>query len=117
MEIGELKNLVTSQLSQIKNEERRNCISAILVEPFTEPREWDYSENTKHLCWVIAKPDEHSYFAYCEGGFGPSAPWGIISIDSSGSIGPDSCWYQFLEDLYIDAGPWGGEPPPAFEVR
>lgn len=113
-----IQNLVEEQISGIKDNDRQSALRAIIVDPYVELREWDYAENTKYQCWIIAKPknDDH-VFAYCNEGFGPNTPWGIIKKDSNGSMGPDACWHTFLEDLFIATGRWDGPKPKNFEVR
>jgi hypothetical protein len=113
-----VQKLVEEQISAISDNDRQFALRAIVVNPYMELREWDYAENTKYQCWIIAEPKNDNYvFAFCNKGFGPNAPWGIIKKDIHGSMGPDACWYTYLDDLFIGAGRWDGSKPKNFEVR
>ncbi len=40
--------------------------------------------------------------AYCEFGFGPRNPWGLVFL-SRGSIGMDSAWYESFWASYFES--------------
>src|SRR5262249_28688381 len=42
--------------------------------------------------------------AYCESGFGPGAPWGLVGLgEPNMSIGMDSNWYTTLLEAYFES--------------
>src|SRR5688572_28192370 len=101
--------VVAAELSRIADPNLVTEIRSLLVEPRCEIREWDYcgapwndGENG-YPRWIIARRDNHVVFAYCEHGFGPRSPWGILSANPSGTMGPDYCWYPTLEAAVRDA--------------
>jgi hypothetical protein len=53
-------------------------IRSLLVEPMPVLRGWDYgTPDQAYPCWaVLNHPQSNTGIAYCEFGFGPSAPWG-----------------------------------------
>src|SRR6267154_2221046 len=54
----------------------------MLIEPYVLLRYWDYGEpGQQYPCWMVLR-DDHSggEVAYCEYGFGPRCPWGLITI-------------------------------------
>lgn len=118
MDKTQLLKLIKDELGKIDNSDRRESLSNILIDPYLEDREWDYSETKQTFpCWIVASPNESILFAFCEKGFGPDCPWGLLSSASQGSMGPDSCWYSYLDDLYIQSGCWSGELPDNYVVR
>jgi hypothetical protein len=104
--IGEV---VAAEMSRIADQRLAEEIRTLLVAPRCEIRKWDYSGQPwnagkgEYPCWIVARRDEYIVFAYCERGFGPKCPWGILSADPSGSMGPDNCWYESLEAAVNDA--------------
>jgi hypothetical protein len=44
--------------------------------------------------------------AYCEYGFGPRCPWGLVELDEDdqrNSMGMDSGWFTYLLDAYFES--------------
>jgi len=116
---AELKKVIELEISLISQPELIDCIRRHLIEPRCEPREWDYgAPGLTYPCWIFA---EHSVsntaFAYCDQGFGPTDPWGLLSIRGSHmSIGMDSGWFSRLEGVFRDSMAWDGIDPPGYEV-
>ncbi len=82
-------------------------------------RDWDYKDDTQFPCWIIAvDPKSKTAIAYCEFGFGPACPWGLLNEPSEFSgMGPDYCWYSRLEDAIRQSMLWDGENPVDYEVQ
>ncbi|MEO8396890.1 MAG: hypothetical protein ABI700_28100 [Chloroflexota bacterium] len=98
----EIKQLVEKQLDIITDETVRNAINALMVEPFCQYRQWDY-EPKQYPCWVVADDTESdTRYVYCEEGFGPNSPWGIVSA-SGLEMGMDSGWFRTFEDAFYDS--------------
>jgi hypothetical protein len=52
---------------------------------------------------MIAESKNYDYgIVYCDFGFGPSCPWGLVFL-SKNNIGADYCWYAHLEDAFADS--------------
>jgi hypothetical protein len=114
-----VNNLVATEISRISQAELVNRIRELLVEVRCEHREWDYGEAGKtYPCWIVAEhPDSNTAIAYCEQGFGPSYPWGLLSIQGQHmSIGMDCSWFVSLEQAFRDSLAWEGANPPGYEV-
>jgi hypothetical protein len=52
---------------------------------------------------------------YCEEGFGPQFPWGVLFNDPSGqaasedlTLGMDAQWNWYLEEAFVRSGLWPG---------
>jgi len=76
------------------------------VEPRCEKRPWSYS-NTSYPCWIVLEDkDSNVGIAYCEQGFGPRCPWGLLWLSGQHlHMGDDSGWFPTLEQAIRDAAP------------
>ena len=100
--VEEMKALVESHMEHITDSVVYDALKSLLVEPFLQERKWDYDDIT-YTCWVVADdPKSDTRYAYCEEGFGPVIPWGILSI-SGHEMGMDSSWFQSLERAFYDS--------------
>jgi hypothetical protein len=101
--------LVERELGQISSPNTVALIRRLLVTPQCEQRPWDYGEpNQTYPCWIIAEhPESNTCFGYCEYGFGPRCPWGLLWLTGEHlNMGMDSGWYTSLEDLVRDSRVW-----------
>src|SRR5260370_40435213 len=58
---------------------------------------------------VLQHHPSNTGIAYCLQGFGPSYPWGLVSLSGSHmNIGVDSCWFASLEDALRNSMAWDG---------
>src|SRR5262245_49511978 len=111
---------VLAELSGVSDVECAHAIRQLLVAPRCEQREWDYGPaGQTHPCWIVL---EHratdTCIAYCERGFGPSCPWGLLFIEGPWlNMGMDYQWYTYLEDAFRQSQAWSGENPEGYEVR
>jgi hypothetical protein len=108
-----------AEIVRIAQPELVACIRKHLVQLRCEQREWDYgSPGLSYPCWIFAEhPASNTAFAYCEQGFGPGTPWGLLSIRGQHmSIGMDSAWFAGLEGVFRDSMAWDGVDPPGYEV-
>lgn len=83
----------------------REHIERLLIEPKPIMRAWDYGEpGEEYLCWnVLEDSATKAAIAYCEQGFGPGCPWGLVnpSSETPHSIGEDCAWYPtFLRAVF-----------------
>jgi len=101
-----LKDMIGRELASLPDERIVHHIRAHLVEPVAELRGWDYGEPGQQCpCWIVFRHAASSTgIAFCEQGFGPRRPWGLLWVGGEGkplSIGQDSGWYgNFLETYF-----------------
>ena len=115
----DISKLVATEISRIFQPGLASRIRELLVAIRCEPREWDYGEpGQTYLCWIVAEhPESNTAFAYCEYGFGPREPWGLLRIRGQKmSLGMDSGWFISLEDAFRDSFAWDGANPSDYEV-
>jgi hypothetical protein len=110
--------IVTEQLSRIHDPNLAATLQPLLVEPAPILRDWDYgAPGEQFVCWsVIEHPASNTGIAYCEQGFGPTSPWGLVFLSGSHmSIGMDSAWYCSLEGAFRESMAWDGINPLDYE--
>jgi hypothetical protein len=103
-----LKDLIDRELAGVPDERIVRHIRAHLVEPTPELRDWDYGEpGQQYPCWIVFRhATSNTGIAYCENGFGPRCPWGLLWIGGEGkplSIGQDSAWYTNFIETYFNS--------------
>lgn len=99
-----LKRLVEADLGKVGDARVESYIRGLLVEPMPALRDWDYGKpGQQYVCWTVLEhhPSNNS-IAYCEDGFGPRSPWGLLFLTGEHmSIGMDSQWYPtFLQTFF-----------------
>ena len=115
-----IEELIQIELTRITKIECSNAIRSMLIEPRCELRDWDYSiEATAYPCWIILDHQQsNTCIAYCEQGFGPACPWGLMCISGPWlSMGPDYQWYSRLEDAFRQSQAWEGTNPDEYEIQ
>lgn len=103
-----LRALISRELEHLSDARVLGHIQSLLVEPELIFRDWDYGRpGEKYPCWTVLKHlASSSGIAYCESGFGPRSPWGLVSLgedESHRSIGMDSSWHTRFLDAYFDS--------------
>jgi len=82
-------------------------VRALLIEPMCQLRAWDYGAvGDAYPCWLtLAHRPSNVGIAYCESGFGPRNPWGLLFIDGTEhmSMGIDSGWYSRFLQAYFES--------------
>jgi len=109
-----------SELNVILDKAVLVVLKPMLVNPRCEMRDWDYGEEGQsYPCWIVAEHHpSNTCIAYCEHGFGPSYPWGLLFIAGEHlSMGMDSGWYASLEDALRESMAWDFKNPSDFEVE
>jgi hypothetical protein len=98
--------MIEDELATVSDARVIAHIRGMLVEPYVVLRDWDYGEpGQQHPCWTVLR-DAHSSgeIAYCEYGFGPRNPWGLVSSEGKHqSIGMDSGWFTTFLDAFFDS--------------
>lgn len=115
----EVSSIVGEELASINDPTLLHRIQQFLVTPYPVEREWDYGRRgEKFTCWtVLEHSPSNTAIAYCEDGFGPSYPWGLVSLSGEHmGIGMDSGWFQTLESAMRDSMAWDGPNPENYEV-
>jgi hypothetical protein len=110
---------VERELSAIHDRPLLDLVRKLLVVPYAVERDWDYgAPGQKYVCWtVLEHPPSGTGIAYCEQGFGPEFPWGLVFLsEPDTSMGMDCSWFASLEDAVRESQAWDGENPPAYEV-
>jgi hypothetical protein len=100
-----LKSLIERELANVRDDRVVQHVQSLLIEPRPEFRDWDYgAPNQQYLCWVVLDHHSGTSIAYCEEGFGPRSPWGLISSDwRHGTMGMDSAWYPIFMEAYFES--------------
>lgn len=103
--------LVEKELLRFTDLAQREVARGLLVPPRWEQREWDYGEAGQTLpCWIVAEHAEsNTAFAYCEQGFGPERPWGLLFLSLSSpypSMGMDCGWYGHFDECLRESWAW-----------
>jgi hypothetical protein len=114
--------LVERELAGIRIRDARLAerIRELLVTPYSVEREWDYgAPDERFTCWtVLEHQPSNRGIAFCSQGFGPSDPWGLVSLSGPQmSIGMDSAWFVSLEDAMRASAAWEGPTPEGYEIR
>lgn len=109
----QLRQLVESELASLSDQRVFDHIQRLLIDPRIELRDWDYGEPGQQFpCWIFLDDSVESgtCVAYCEFGFGPSFPWGLLkSRDVDGDtpgyygMGMDSGWFSRMLDAVFDS--------------
>jgi hypothetical protein len=100
-EVEHIVSLVDAELAKIHDRDLVGRIRKLLVTPYPVSRKWDYgAPGQTYVCWtVLEHPRSNTGLAYCESGFGPIHPWGLVSLSGPYmSMGMDSGWYANFED-------------------
>jgi hypothetical protein len=113
-----VRALLAGQLATVTDPGRLAALRTLLLaEPRREERDWDYGEpGERYPYWVVAEaPDRRIMLVYCEQGFGPEFPWGVLFNDPSGqaapeelTLGMDAQWNWYLEEAFVRSGLWPG---------
>ncbi len=112
----DIASLVRDELARVGDPNRRSALEALLQSPARLSLAWDYGkEGERFDCWQVGcSPERGVLLVYCERGFGPAFPWGVV-FGEEGSMGMDSQWHSGLEDAAVFAGllpaPAGYEAP------
>jgi hypothetical protein len=104
--LSEVDALVRSELGRVEDPSLRRRIEGLLVEPYPVLRDWDYGrKDERYTCWtVLEHRRSNTGLAYCEFGFGPRCPWGLVSLSGEHmNIGMDCAWYTTLEDAFLQS--------------
>ena len=111
--------LVSRELERIADQALLTRLQELLVTPYPVEREWDYgTPGERFTCWtVLEHASSNTAIAYCDRGFGPSYPWGLVFLSGPHmGIGMDALWHLTLESAMRESMAWDGSNPPGYEV-
>lgn len=97
---------VEAEIHRASSPQVAELMRKLLVPLRCDLRPWAHgAQGTLHTCLILA---EHQRFqtaiAYCEYGFGPRTPWGLLwTVGDHLSMGDDSGWFTSFEDAVMDS--------------
>jgi hypothetical protein len=101
-----LRFLVEAELAAIADPLLRERVRSLLLEPSFIRCSWDYGERDQTFpCWRVARDPQLSGVGvvYCEHGFGPERPWGLVWLDEAvPSMGMDCGWFATFREAIAD---------------
>jgi hypothetical protein len=106
---AEVAAALDEDLANLRDPRVRAGIQAFrLATPAPIRLAWDYGEpgETFDGWLVFDDPEQRTGIAYCDQGFGPKNPWGLIMIttgETCPSMGMDSGWFGRFMDAYMDS--------------
>jgi hypothetical protein len=103
-----IRRLIDRELSTVSDRRVVSHIRGILIEPYSIMRTWDYgAKGQQYPCWMVLKDTASAAeIAYCEFGFGPKCPWGLVSSGDAPAnqhMGMDSGWYTSFLDAFFES--------------
>ena len=120
IDAAKVVELVESELAKITDPKLSSRIRELRVSPYPVERAWDYGAPDQHYtCWTVVEHHEtNTGIAYCELGFRPKCPWGLVSLSGPYmSIGMDCGRFPTLDTAFRDSMAWDesnpvGDVPP-----
>ena len=104
---AKISTLLEMEISKVSDARVLTHIREMVVAPKKMLRRWDYgAPDDSYPCWSVLKSKQSTTgIAYCESGFGPTSPWGLVNLPGSPdeSMGMDSEWFPKLLDAYFDS--------------
>ena len=100
-----LQARIENELSRLRDARVVEGVQQLLVAPHVDWLDWDYGAPGERMpCWVVLEHQRsRTGIAYCETGFGPRCPWGLIGVgDANTSMGMDSAWFPTFLDAFLD---------------
>lgn len=104
--------LVEQQLASIRDPAVLNLVQSLRVEPYPVERDWAYgTPGQTYSCWtVLEHPPSNTGVAYCDSGFGPTNPWGLVFLGGPNmNMGMSDAWLDSLEGAVRESMAWDGE--------
>ena len=120
MSAAQVSALVERELHSIAQLELAALARRLAIPPRLEHRSWDYGPTEQYFpCWLVVEHlPSNTGIAYCAQGFGPSYPWGLVSLSGEHmSMGSDGAWFVSLEDALRNSSAWQGQNPAGYEAQ
>jgi hypothetical protein len=105
---AQIKSWIAEALRSVPDVRIADHIRAHQVEPTPELRDWDFgARGQQYPCWIVLKhPPSNTAIGFCDRGFGPWHPWGLLWTGGEGnpmSMGQDFCWYRSFLLAYFES--------------
>ena len=103
-----VQQLFDAEVKQISDPKVAALIQQWRISPRCELRPWSYAD-ADYPCWLVLE-DKHSNVGvgFCEHGFGPKCPWGLLWLTGNHRhMGDDSAWFSSLEEAVQNMIPVG----------
>lgn len=96
---------IAIEIDLLKDPSVSEFVRSLLVQPKISMRQWDYgATDTRLPCWIVlVDQTSETAIVYCEEGFGPETPWGLLSTDPARSMGMDSGWFRTFTEAVFDS--------------
>jgi hypothetical protein len=104
-----INELVERALTTVADLAVIELVRKLRVEPYPVEREWNYgAPGQKYVCWTFFEhPESNTGIAYCEHGFGPEYPWGLVAIRGPYmSMGMSDGWFPSLDQAVRESMAW-----------
>jgi hypothetical protein len=101
----QITHLLKAEMAAISDADLRERVAALLVKPTLLECAWDLgAPRETYPCWNVAQDTVSGVgIVYCEAGFGPRNPWGLIWFgDPVPSMGQDSGWFRTFREAAAD---------------
>lgn len=101
-----LESLIDSELARVTDARVVRYVRGMLVRPHAVLRNFEYGDpRPQYPCWfVLRDPKSGAEIAYCEYGFGPRCPWGLLSSDEKDTgMGADYMWYPTFLNAFFES--------------
>lgn len=104
---SQLTALVDAELGLINDSRILTHVRGQHIEPQAVTGAWHYGiQGQTYPCWIVAKTSSDTAIAYCEYGFGPTRPWGLIFLGDASDmvgIGMDCAWFPTFFEAWCDS--------------
>jgi hypothetical protein len=106
IDAANIQRLFDEQVARIVDPTVSALVQRWRVAPRCELRLWSYAA-VNLPCWLVLEDKELNVgVAYCEHGFGPKCPWGLLRLTGHRvHMGDDSQWFPTLEQAVRDMVP------------
>jgi len=103
-------DLVQSELGRVSEAKVLRLLAKYGVALRMESRPWGYADKV-FPCWIVFEHRaSNTGVAYCEEGFGPKKPWGLLWLNGDYPyMGDDTQWFARLGDAVRDTFAYSDE--------
>jgi hypothetical protein len=99
-----LQEMIECELAGVGDARVVRHVRRQLVEPRSLLLKWDYGEpDQEYPGWIVLQDMQSgAEIAYCEQGFGPRSPWGLVDSQDR-HIGMDSGWFPSFMEAFFES--------------